>query len=202
MAVQAKDIPAPAVVRRTRKLTFIERLTPRWGREAAWWIEDEAAASGAWFAASGVMTLIVIGIGVVLLFGDGYATIQGIRYALRGFGFTEVRVDGIPAAPWWTIQVVNVIIQVFFKHLKGLTVLWTPSYIFNAVTTGVFVGIGLSNLLDVGFGFGAGFWPSGVTIICGSIGALLGHFLALGAEQVTMTGFCMLGALITALRKR
>jgi len=200
MAVTARELPVPT--KTTRKLTFIERLAPKWGRETAWWIVDEAAESGAWFAASLVMTIIVTGIGLALLFGDGYATIQGVRYFLRLLGLERIRTDDFPAAPWWIIQVVLVIIQVFGKVMPGLRPLWRPSYILNAITTGVFVGIATANLLNVSLGVAEGIRPTDATIVCGIVGAVIGHLLAVGAEQVTLTGLCMAGALFTALFRR
>lgn len=202
MAVTSRSLNASGVeTRHTRKLTFIERLTPRWGRQAAWWIEEEAADSAPWFVVSGVMTVVVIGIGFLMLFGDGYATIQGIRYFLRALGVPHISVEGMPAIQWWSIQVVLVFIQVFGKVINGMRPLWTPSYIFNVLTTAAFIGIGTSSLLGLPIGLVSAFHPTESTIMCGVIGTILGHFLALGAEQVTITGFCMLGALFTALKR-
>lgn len=198
MAVTAKELPLPSAVRTTRPLTFIERLTPTWGRKAARWVEDEARASGAWFVVCALMALIIIGIGFAMLFGDGYATIQGIRYLLLALG-VSVQVNNMPPAPWWGIQVVLVFVQVFAKVIPGLRPLWTPSYIFNALTTGFFVAIALAGLVGVSLGAADGMTPSVGTVAVGIVGAVVGHFLALGAEQVTLTGFCMAGSLFTAL---
>ncbi|MEI6776502.1 MAG: hypothetical protein WCK70_06345 [Chloroflexales bacterium] len=201
MSVTSKSIPTSVVSRKTRDMTFIERLTPKWGRDAAWWVEEEAANSAAWFVVSGVMAVIVFGIGLLMLFGDGYATIQGIRYFVRALG-VDIRIDNMPPPEWWIIQVVLVIIQVFGKIIKGMRPLWLPSYIFNVLTTAVFISIAAANLTGAQLQLIGPWHPSDGAIACGVVGSILGHFLALGAEQVTVTSLCMFGSLFTALYKR
>jgi hypothetical protein len=202
MAVTSKEIrpysPDARAKSEPERLSFIEWLTPRWGREASRTIEGYVGFSPGMTVACGLMALVTSGIGFGLLFGDGYATIQGVRYLLQLIGLSMVRVDNFPPLEWWTIQVVLVFIQVFAKKIKGMRMLWTPSYIFNATTTAVFIGIGLGMGLGVTFGIGSQEMVIG-TAACGAVGALLGHFLALGAEQVTLTGLCMLGAVYSGL---
>lgn len=197
MAVTAKDIPVSAHAP-ARNLSFIEWLTPTWGRTAGRWVTAHVSDSLSMTIACGLMALITVTIGLGLLFGDGYATIQGVRYVLRIAGLAQIRVDDFPPLPWWTIQVILVFIQVFAKKVAGLRFLWTPSYIFNATTTAVFIGLGVANT----FGFSLGITPREVLVgtgICGGVGAVLGHFLAIGAEQVTLTGLCMLGGIFSGL---
>jgi hypothetical protein len=194
--VTARRSPSPEGGSREdarRQLSFIERLTPGWGREASDWIAKEASESSAWFMACGLMSLVVLFIGIVMLFGDGFATIQAIRYALRAFGLTQVRVDNIPPLQWWLIQLILILIQVFGKHIRGLRPLWRPSIIFNSVTTGMFIGLANARLFSIDFGFVEGtLRPTDGTIVSGIIGAILGQILAVGAEQVALVGICML----------
>jgi hypothetical protein len=198
MAVTSKDLPAkrppsPEGEARadTRQYSFIEWLTPQWGRTAAREIKGYVGFSTPMTMFCGTLSIVVFLIGVGLLFGDGFATIQGVRYTLRILGL-PVQVDTFPPLKWWTIQLVLVFIQVFAKKVRGLGVLWTPAYLFNATTTSVFIAIALGRLLGVSFGITEDLLVG--TVTCAAIGSVLGHFLALGAEQVTLTGLCMLSA--------
>lgn len=186
-----------------RRVTTIEWLTPAWGRRVAAQVESYVAFSPGIAFLSAILALITLGIGVGLLLGDGFATIQGVRYTLRALGLA-IRTDTWPSAPWWTIQVVLVIIQIFGKKLKAFRPLWTPSYIFNATTTSVFLAIGLGQALGIAPGLPIGpdvFRAETLvpTILVAGIAAFAGHILALGAEQVAMTGLCMIGAVYSGL---
>ncbi|RRR70406.1 MAG: hypothetical protein EI684_13365 [Candidatus Viridilinea halotolerans] len=200
--VVSKDIPAKRIQGNEAapqedvlQLTFLEWLAPRWGRRATFHVKGLIRHSRSPLMTSfcGAMAFVVFLIGVGLLFGDGYATIQGVRYTLRLLG-VPVRVDDFPATPWWTIQLILIFIQVFAKKISGLGVLWTPAYIFNATTTSVFIGVALGRLFGVTFGMSETLLFQ--TAMCAGVGALLGHYLALGAEQVTLTGLCMLSVVL------
>jgi hypothetical protein len=206
MAVTSKELRASTpdahagggISSDTVRLTLIEWLTPTWGRQAARSVQGYVGFSPGLTIACGLLALVTTAIGVGLLFGDGYATIQGVRWLLRLMGLTIVRVDDFPPLEWWTIQVVLVFIQVFAKKVKGMRRLWTPSYVFNAATTAIFIAIGLGLTSNVQFSLS----PMSALVgssLCSVAGAVLGHSLALGAEQVTLTGLCMLGAVYTGL---
>lgn len=207
MSVTSKEIrPASPDARPSsdsRRITTVEWLTPQWGRKAAAQIEGYVVYSPGLAVLSTVLSVITVGIGVGLLFGDGFATIQGVRFTLNAVGL-PVRTDTFPSAPWWLIQLVLVVIQIFGKKVQAFRPLWTPSYIFNATTTSVFLAIGLGMALKmrVGLELGPNAFAPGVilpTIVVASIASVAGHFLALGAEQVTMAGLCMVGAVYSGL---
>lgn len=206
MAAVYKDLPAgrppsPEGLAHEdiRQFTFLEWLAPRWGRRATRAIRGYAEYSTSMMFFCGILSLVVFLVGIVLLFGDGYATIQGVRYTLRLLG-VPVRVDDFPATPWWTIQLVLIFIQMFAKKVPGLGVLWTPAYIFNATTTSVFIGIALGRLFGIPFGLSESLWFA--TVLCAGAGSILGHYLALGAEQVTLTGLSMLSVVAASMFRR
>jgi hypothetical protein len=207
MAVTSKEIrpasPDAGTKSNSRRLTTVEWLSPAWGRKAAAQIEGYVVYSPGVAVLSTILSVITVGIGVGMLFGDGFATIQGVRFTLNAVGL-PVRTDTFPSAPWWLIQLVLVIIQIFGKKVQAFRPLWTPSYIFNAATTSIFLAIGLEMFLHVRIGLNLGpnvFAPEVITpsIIAAMVASVAGHFLALGAEQVTMTGLCMVGAVYSGL---
>lgn len=181
MAVTSMELGAPV------KVDFLTFITPKWGRKAGNWIEQQT--DPAWRVTGMITALCMFIIGGSMLFGGGYTSIQGIRVPLADLGLA-VETDGIPALPWWILPLACTFIQILVKFIPGTRPIWYPSVIFDATTTALFVSIGIMLLL-VRYGHQPNLY------IVAAVASLIGLLNAVGAESVFLSGCYMIRSALT-----
>ena len=168
---------------------MIDVLAPKWAYEASHWV---AGQDSSWRGAVGLISIILLLIGLALLFGSGYTSIQGIRGPLARMQIIAESAS-FPGAVWWIIPGANVLIQVFAKRVPKLRVLWRPSIVYDGTTNAVFLA-GWIGMLFLSYGSEAPIWMLGL------LGAGLGFMFALAAEQAFLAAVCLFRAAATGKR--
>lgn len=166
-------------------LVLVERLAPSWGVEAGRWIASQDRGMR---TAAGLVGILMLLVGLFFLVGGGYTSIQGLRIplalTLQRLGYT-MESETFPPIYWWLLPLANNIVQIFSKHIRGLKTMWRPTVLYDAITTAVYLAIGISAFL-VAFERTAH-----ILIICG-IAAALSLIITVQAEKVTFAALCVI----------
>lgn len=169
---------------------FLTKITPKWGRAAGDWIRDQNDPG--WYAVGVFLALVLFIVGGGMLFGGGYASIQGVRLPLAFFRLIEVNKDW-PALIWWIIPAICTLVQVFAKHLPpAVRNVWRGSMVYDGATTGIFAALALIAVLTA---YGHAFNMYAIAGVAAVVGLLNG----VGAESVFLSGLYMLAS---ALRRK
>lgn len=181
---------------RTQNPNVLDAIAPEWGLDAADWIADQEP--GGWTTISLILGILVTLLGGVLLFGGGYASIQGIRGPLADLGL-KIQVDTFPSFPWWLIPIGNTFVQVFTKWLRGLRGIWRTSMTYDGATSAIFIAWALALWVDTSLASDQAtvlWWtialPTANIIGIGLLASVFGLFTAVFAEQCFLGGLCML----------
>jgi hypothetical protein len=188
-SVQAQQAPQEgqqgAQRGKTAGLVLVERLAPSWGVEAGRWIATQDRGMR---TAAGLVGILMLIVGLFFLVGGGYTSIQGLRIplalTLQRLGYT-MDSESFPPIYWWLLPLANNIVQVFSKHIKGLKTMWRPTVLYDAITTAVYLSIGVSAFL-VAFER-----PAHILIVCG-VAALLSLIITVQAEKITFAALCVI----------
>lgn len=168
----------------TARTTMLDQLAPRWSREAAAWVTKQD--DRAWRVAVGVVGCIVLALGLTLLVGGGYTSIQGVRIPLWRMGLLA-NADGIPAPIWWLIPIGNTAVQIICRHVPFLRPLWRPSIVYDGTTNALFFTAWLERL--------AGSYAMEATLIpLGLASAALGLLVAVLAEKLFLAALVLMRA--------
>lgn len=172
----------------------IEPFAPAWSHQAVDWLWEQPQW---WSAVAAVLALVLVVVSGVLLFGGGYATIQGVRVPLnailRLFG-RGVETDGLPPLAWWTLPALTNIIQTFARRMPGFRVLWWPTVIIDTATSAVFLALGASLLLASVGGVALNVW---LWAWLGPLATLAGFGVTLGAEKLLLGALRILYGIAT-----
>lgn len=162
----------------------LDRLSPRWARTAASWLEAQRDPD---IKVIGLITaILLLLLGLILLLGGGYTSIQGVRLPLATAGL-PIQADDFPAPQWWLLPLACTFVEVLVRIIPGLRVVWWPALIYDGTTTAIYVALGLNRLmLAYGYGFHL--------ILLAGISAVLGLFVAIAAEQLTVTALILIRA--------
>ena len=167
-------------------LTLIERLAPLWGVTAGKWVAKQDKGMR---VASGVVGVLMLVIGLFLLIGGGYTSIQGVRVplglTLQRIGSDIINPEAFPALGWWLLPFANNVIQIFSKHISGLKTLWRPSIIYDTTTTAVYMTIGVMAFL-------AAFDRTTSILIAAFVATAISLFIVVQAEQITFAALCVI----------
>lgn len=167
-------------------LTLIERLAPLWGVTAGKWVAKQDKGMR---VASGVVGVLMLLIGLFLLIGGGYTSIQGVRVplglTLQRIGSDIINPEAFPALGWWLLPFANNVIQIFSKHISGLKTLWRPSIIYDTTTTAVYMTIGVTAFL-------AAFDRTTSILIAAFVATAISLFIVVQAEQITFAALCVI----------
>ena len=167
-------------------LTLIERLAPLWGVTAGKWVAKQDKGMR---VASGVVGVLMLVIGLFLLIGGGYTSIQGVRVplglTLQRLGSDIINPEAFPALGWWLLPFANNVIQIFSKHISGLKTLWRPSIIYDTTTTAVYMTIGVMAFL-------AAFDRTTSILIAAFVATAISLFIVVQAEQITFAALCVI----------
>ena len=167
-------------------LTLIERLAPLWGVTAGKWVAKQDKGMR---VASGVVGVLMLLIGLFLLIGGGYTSIQGVRVplglTLQRIGSDIINPEAFPALGWWLLPFANNVIQIFSKHISGLKTLWRPSIIYDTTTTAVYMTIGVMAFL-------AAFDRTTSILIAAFVATAISLFIVVQAEQITFAALCVI----------
>jgi hypothetical protein len=127
---------------------------------------------------------IMLLVGVSLLLGGGYTSIQGLRVPLARVGL-PVTTEGFPAVQWWLWPLGVGFVEIVARRVEGLRLFWWTAYVFDGVTTALFLSTGLANLL-------AAYGRPADLIPLAAASALLGLLIAVLAEQIFLSAICVL----------
>jgi hypothetical protein len=139
--------------------------------------------------ASGLVGVLMLMIGLFLLVGGGYTSIQGVRVplglTLQRLGSDIINPEAFPALGWWLLPFANNVIQIFSKHISGLKTLWRPSIIYDTTTTAVYMTIGVTAFL-------AAFDRTTSILIAAFVATAISLFIVVQAEQITFAALCVI----------
>jgi hypothetical protein len=189
---------AAAAARRVRSRYYgeslLDRLAPAWGKRAAESVKD--IRSPGYRTLVAIVTLIVCLLGVALLFGGAYTSIQGLKYPLAAMGLPVITA-GFPALQWWLWPVGLTIVQIGGKRIDGFRSIWWTAYVFDGATTGVFFSAAVTNLIQTLQRTGrlGSLEPTQSVVIIGGISALVGLCVAIFAEQILLASLAILRGL-------
>lgn len=117
---------------------LLGKLAPTSAHLAVWYLENQDDDS--YQIAALVLAWLAITFGVLMLGGDWYTSIQGIRSPLAEIGaIKREHLWSFPSLYWWPIPITLTIAQVLPRLVPGGRFLWWPSITFNGVTTALFV---------------------------------------------------------------
>lgn len=173
---------------RLRINPLLEALSPKWGLKAAQWV---ASQNDPTFKATAlVIAVLLLLVGLALLLGSGYASIQGVRMPLAAAGL-PIPTDDFPSAAWWLIPLAIGLVEILPKAIPGLRPIWWPAVVYDGATTALFVVIGLARIL-------LAYDHSINMIVVSIVAAGIGLFAAISAEKIVIVA----AVLIAAARQR
>jgi hypothetical protein len=182
----APGAPSMPGMMASEQLTLIERLAPLWGVTAGKWVAKQDKGMR---VASGLVGVLMLMIGLFLLVGGGYTSIQGVRVplglTLQRLGYDTINPESFPALGWWLLPFANNVIQIFSKHISGLKKMWFPSVLFDTGTTAVYMTIGVAAFL-------AAFERSAPILVAAFIATFISLIIVVQAEKITFAALCVI----------
>jgi hypothetical protein len=172
---------APAEVERARprraakkRQGLFDDILPAWGyRVGDWFVEQRDLG---WRVAGLIVAVFVLlPLALVAVFGNGLASINGLRIPLRAFG---LNVDAVPWPAWVILPVIIFLVQVVIRHIPALRWLWRPTMIYDGATTSMFIALGILT-------FQASHGREPILWLVGVFSALLGLLFAFSERLLT-----------------
>ena len=168
------------------QLNLIERLAPTWGVTAGRWVAKQDKGMK---VASGLVGVLMLIVGLFLLVGGGYTSIQGVRVplglTLQRLGYDTISPETFPAIGWWLFPLASNMVQIFSKHIAGLKRFWFWTVLYDSVSTAVYMTIGISAFL-------AAFERVSSILVATLIAALISMFIVVQSEKITFSALCVI----------
>ena len=144
-AIAPKAPPAEAERARPRKPAarkrqgLLDDILPAWGYRVGDWVVERNDVG--WRIAGIISAVFVLlPLAFAAVFGNGLASVNGLRIPLRDFG---LNVAAVPWPAWLIIPVIIFLIQVVIRHIPELRWLWRPTTVYDGATTSMFIALGI-----------------------------------------------------------
>lgn len=138
------EAAAPAERSRPRKPVkkrqgLLDDILPAWGYRVGDWVVERNDVG--WRIAGIISAVFVLlPLAFAAVFGNGLASVNGLRLPLRDFG---LNVAAVPWPTWLIIPVIIFLIQVVIRHIPELRWLWRPTTVYDGATTSMFIALGI-----------------------------------------------------------
>lgn len=172
----------------------IEPFAPAWSHQAVDWLWEQPQW---WSAVAAILALVLVVASGLLLFGGGYATIQGVRVTgnaiLRLFG-RGIETRGLPPLEWWVLPALTNVVQIFARRMPGFRVAWWPTVVLDTATSAIYLALGAGLLLFSVGGVSLGFW---LWFWLVPLATVMGFGVTLGAEKLLLGALRILYGIAT-----
>lgn len=171
-----------AAVRKDTDL--LGKLAPTSAHLAVWYLENQDDDS--YQIAAFILAVLSTMLGTLLLGGDWYTSIQGVRSPLVEIGVIKrEHLWSFPSLYWWPMPIILTLAQVLPRLVPGGRFMWWPAIIFNGVTTALFAAF-IMRLFAAAYGLEYDIVTVGILSSC------IGLVVSVMAENAVLFGLLVL----------